>query len=156
MEPSNLLQDYEKLLSKIKDVFVLSGVAGVIQWDTETKMPRGAFEMRSQQQSLLSRLDKKMATDPEIGALLDRIEKNPGLDTMDEVQRRNLYLIRKDYDEKTKLPERLVAAIARQEVISYQAWHKAKGAKDFNTFKPELERMLELKKEYANRLMDVK
>src|SRR5512136_456426 len=140
MEPSNLLQDYEKLLSKIKDVFVLSGVAGVIQWDTETKMPRGAFEYRSQQQSLISRLDQKMATDPEIGVLLDRIEEDPGLGAMDEVRRRNLYLIRKDYDEKTKLPESLVAAIARQAVISYQAWHKAKATKDFNTYKPELEK----------------
>ena len=156
MESSSLAQDYEKLLSKYKDVVVLGSATGVIQWDTETKMPRGAFEWRSQQQSLLSRLDQKMATDPEIGALLDRMEKNPGLGAMDEVLRRNLYLIRKDYDEKTKLPERLVAAIARQEVISYQAWHKAKGAKDFNAFKPELERMLELKKEWAHLLMDVK
>jgi len=156
MEPSTLMQDYEKLLLKVRDVSVLGAVTGVIQWDTETKMPRGAFEYRSQQQSLLSRLDQRMATNPEIGALLERIEKSPGLGTMDEVQRRNLYLIRKDYDEKTKLPERLVAAIARQEVISYQAWHKAKGAKDFNIFRPELERMLELKKEWANLLMDVK
>lgn len=156
MEKSSLAQDYEKLLSKISDVFVLGGVAGLVQWDTETKMPRGAFEYRSQQQALMSRLDQKMATDPEIGALLDRIEKDPGVGSMGEVPSRNLYLIRKDYDEKTKLPERLVAALARQEVISYQSWHKAKNAKDFSIYKPELERMLELKKEWAGLLMDVK
>lgn len=156
MGSSNLIQDYEKLLSKVKEVFVLGSMSAVIQWDTETKMPRGAFEQRSQQQSLLGRLDQRMATDPEIGILLGRVESDPGLGAMDEIQRRNLYLIRKDYDEKTKLPERLVAAISRQEVISYQAWHKAKGAKDFSIFKPELERMLELKKEWANLLLDVK
>jgi carboxypeptidase Taq len=156
MGSSSLTQDYERLLSKIKDVYVLGSVAGVIQWDTETKMPRGAFEYRSQMQSLLGRLDQRMATDPEIGELLGRIEKDTGVGSMDEVQRRNLYLIRKDYDEKTKLPERLIAAISRQEVISYQAWHKAKGAKDFSIFKPELERMLELKNEWANLLLDVK
>lgn len=156
MEKSSLTQDYEKLLSKVKDIFVLGGIAGLVQWDTETKMPRGAFEYRSQQQALVSRLDQKMATDPEIGVLLDRIEKDPALGSLDEVQRRNLYLIRKDYDEKTKLPERLVEAIAKQEVISYQSWYKAKNAKDFSIYKPELERMLELKKEWAGLLMDVK
>ncbi len=156
MEIPNLSQDYEKLLSKIKDNYVLGGVAGLVQWDTETKMPRGAFEYRSQQQSLLSKLDQKLATDPEIGTLLGRIEKSPDLVSLDEVKRRNLYLIRKDYDEKTKLPESLVAAIAKQEVISYQAWHKAKHMKDFNTYKPELERMVELKKEWAGLLLDVK
>lgn len=156
MGSSTLTQDYERLVSRVKDVIVLGGIASVIQWDTETKMPRGAFEQRSMQQSLLGRLDKRMATDPEIGVLLGRIEKDPGLESLGEVQRRNLYLIRKEYDEKTKLPERLVADISRQEVISYQAWHKAKNAKDFSIFKPELERMLELKKEWANLLLDVK
>ncbi len=156
MGSSSLTQDYEKLISRVRDAFVLGGVAAVIQWDTETKMPRGAFEQRSQMQSLLGRLDQRMATDPEIATLLERIEKDPALGTLGEVRRRNLYLIRKDHDEKTKLPESLVAAISRQEVISYQAWHKAKGAKDFGIFKPELERMLELKKEWANLLLDVK
>jgi carboxypeptidase Taq len=150
------MQYYERLLSKIKDIYVLDGVTRVIQWDTETYMPRGAFEYRSQQQSLLSRLDQRMATDPEIVILLGQIERDPGLGTMDEVQRRNLYLIRKDFDEKTRLPERLVAAIARQEVISYQAWFKAKGAKDFNVYKPELQKMLDLKKEWASLLLEVK
>jgi len=88
--------------------------------------------------------------------LLGRVEKYPDLVSLDEVQRRNLYLIRKDYDEKTKLPESLVEAISRQEVIAYQAWHRAKGARDFSIFKPELERMLELKKEWANLLLEVK
>jgi carboxypeptidase Taq len=156
MSSSSITQDYDKLLLKVKDTFVLGSISGVIQWDTETKMPRGAFEQRSMQQSLLGRLDQRLATDPEIGALLGRLEKDPGLASMDEAQRRNLYLIRKEYDEKTKLPERLVAAISKQEVISYQAWHKAKNAKDFSVFKPELERMLELKKEWANLLLDVK
>jgi len=72
------------------------------------------------------------------------------------LQKRNIYLIRKDYDEQTKLPEELVVETAKQEAISVNTWKKAKAAKDFSMFKPELEKMFELKKKAADILMQVK
>jgi carboxypeptidase Taq len=67
-----------------------------------------------------------------------------------------VYLIRKGYNEATKLPEELVVETARQQAITVDTWKKAKAAKDFPMFKPELKKLLNLKKKAAEILKDVK
>ncbi|MGC8937049.1 MAG: hypothetical protein ACP5KV_06805 [Candidatus Methanomethylicaceae archaeon] len=111
-----------------------------------------AFELRSQQLSLLSKIEHKMAIDPEVGVLLERIEKHPDYHNLNEMEKRNVYLIRKFYDEYTKLPEKLVSEIARQQAIAYESWKRAKAAKDFSIFRP-LEKIFELKMQSAEFLM---
>jgi len=65
-------------------------------------------------------------------------------------------LIRKNYDEQTKLPEELVMEIAKQRTIAVDVWKKAKAAKNFSMFRPELEKNIELAKKAAEILMKVK
>jgi carboxypeptidase Taq len=97
-----------------------------------------------------------MSTNPEIGKLLEEIMKCPEYDRLNAVQQRNVYLIKKNYDEQTKLPEDLVAEIAKQEAITVDVWKKAKATKDFPMFKPKLEKLVDLKKKAAEILMEVK
>jgi carboxypeptidase Taq len=97
-----------------------------------------------------------MSTSPEIETLLLKIEKDPDYDSLTESQKRNVHLIRKHYNEQTKLPEKLVVETARQEAITINVWKKAKTAKNFSIFKPELEKLLQLKKKAGRILMDVK
>jgi carboxypeptidase Taq len=151
-----VIDDYSTLMKRFKDLSLILSTEAIIQWDTETKLPPGAFELRAQQQALLSRLEHKMSTNRGIGRLLERVEKNSEYDSLNEMQKRNAHLIRKNYDEATKLPERLVSSLAEQQVTSYNAWKKAKAAKNFGAFKPELLKMFELKREAAERLMSVK
>jgi carboxypeptidase Taq len=105
---------------------------------------------------MLQKLIHRMTVDPEVGNLLSQIEKHKDYDSLNTLQKRNIYLIRKDYDEQTKLPEDLVVETAKQEAISINTWKKAKAAKNFSMFKPELEKMLDLKKNAADILMQVK
>ncbi len=151
-----LISSYKKLLKKVKGILILQSAASVVHWDMETMMPPGAINLRSQQLALLSRIEHKMSTDPEIGKLLEEIIKRPEYDRLNAVQQRNVYLIKKNYDEQTKLPEDLVAEIAKQEAITVDVWKKAKTAKDFSMFKPKLEKLVDLKKKAAEILMVVK
>jgi len=153
---SSLVSDYEKLMENAKDLTILMSARSIIEWDMETKMPPKGITLRSQQLALISRFEHKMSTDPEIGTLLEKIEKDPNYATLDVKQRRNVYLVRKNYDEQTKLPEKLVVETARQSAIAIDTWKKAKAAKNFAMFKPELEKLVELKKEAADILMKVK
>jgi len=152
----SLASDYEKLLAKSKQISILQSTKSIVEWDMETKMPPKGISLRSQQLALLSQIEHRMVTDPEIGALLGGIEKHPSYKAMDELQRRNVYLAKKQYDEQTKLPEKLVVETARQQAISIDTWKKAKLAKDFSMFKPELEKLFDLKREAAEILMKVK
>jgi carboxypeptidase Taq len=150
------MSSYKKLMTKIKDNAVFGTAAGIVHWDMETMMPPKAINMRSQQLAMLSKIGHKMSTDPQIGRLLDVILKHPDYTTLDAVQKRNIYLIKKSYDEQTKLPEKLVVETSKQEAVTIDTWKKAKAKKDFSKFKPELEKLFTLRKQAAQILMDVK
>ena len=152
----DLFSNYEKLMEKTKEIAIFNSAQAVLNWDTETMMPPKAIGLRSQQLALLSGMQHKMETNPEIGALLEKIERPLNYDKLSVIQRRNIYLIRKNYDEQTKLPEELVMEIAKQRTIAVDVWKKAKAAKNFSMFRPELEKNIELAKKAAEILMKVK
>ena len=147
---------YKKLMEKAKNLFILESAGAIVYWDMETKMPPRAIRLRSLQLAMLSRIGHKMSTDPAIGKLLEEIMRQPEYDSLDTVQKRNVYLMKKHYDEQTKLPEELVAETAKQQVITIDVWKKAKASKDFSMFKPELEKLVDLRKKAAEILMEVK
>ena len=92
----NLLSNYKRLMEKIKETIIFNSAQAVIQWDMETMMPPKAIGLRSQQLALMSGMQHKMETNPEIGKLLGNIEKHPDYGKLDAVQKRNIYLIRKN------------------------------------------------------------
>ena len=156
-KPGSTLQlHYDQLLAKIKGIVILQTVESLANWDMETKMPPKAINLRSQQLAMLSQIEHRISVDPEIEKLLQKIEKHSDYDRLNELQKRNVFLIRKHYDEQTKLPEKLVVETAKQRAITIDIWKKAKAAKDYNMFKPELGKLLELRKQAAKILMEVK
>jgi carboxypeptidase Taq len=154
--PTNIRSLYKKLLSRTKDLIVLSSAQSVIHWDMETMMPPKAVEQRSQQLALLSRISHKMSTAPEIGKLLNALLVSSQYDALTEIEKRNVYLIKKNYDEQTALPEKLVAETAKQQAITVNTWKKAKAAKRFSLLKPELQKLVNLNRKTAEILMKVK
>jgi len=151
-----LSSDYRKLKAKVKDLTILQSVQSIISWDMETMMPPKGINLRSQQLAILSIVEHKMSTDPEIGTLLEKIARSSEYDKLDDVQKRNIYLIKKRYDEQTALPEELVAEVAKQSALTIDIWKKAKAAKNYSMFRPELEKLVELQKKVAEILMSVK
>ena len=109
-----LKSSYKKLLEKTKNIAVLGSAASILHWDMETMMPPKGIEMRSLQLAMLSRIGHKMSTDPEIGRLLKATFEHPEYSSLDPIHKRNLYLIKKGYDEETKLPEELVVETSKQ------------------------------------------
>ncbi|MGY5873744.1 MAG: carboxypeptidase M32 [Candidatus Thorarchaeota archaeon] len=148
------MEAYNKLLERSKELILLQSATGVIGWDLETNMPPRGLMLRSEQMGILRKLAHRMATDPENGKLLEAAEKNS--DALDESQRRNLYLTRRTYDAQTKIPEELIGKMAKQRAISVETWKKAKAANDWKMFQPELEKMIELSRQYSEILAEVR
>jgi carboxypeptidase Taq len=153
---SQIQKTYETFLKRAKELTILQSTTAILQWDMETKMPPRGMDLRSQQLAYLELIGHKMITDPQTGKLLEEIEKAPEYYGLTKPQKRNVYLVRKAYDEATKLPEDLVFETAKQQTISVGVWKKAKAAKDYNMFKPELKKMIELRQRAADILMIVK
>ena len=154
--PANLVQNYNKLIDKNKNLIILGSTEAVVSWDMETKMPPKAVQLRSEQLALLSEIHHKMSISPSIGNLLETIQRDKRYAELNEVEKRNVQLIKKNYDEQTKLPTRLVKAIAKQQAVSVNTWKKAKALKDFAIFRPELQKLVDLNMQAAEILMKAK
>jgi carboxypeptidase Taq len=153
---TNIHSAYKKLLKRTKDLIVLQSAESIIHWDMETMMPPKAVEQRSQQLALLGRIKHKMSTSPQTGTLLNTILTSPQYNALTEVEKRNVYLIKKNYDEQTQLPEKLVAETAKQQAITVNTWKKAKATKNYGLLKPELQKLVNLNRKTAEILMKVK
>ncbi len=147
---------YEKLLNKTKDLIILQTVQSIIQWDMETMMPPKAVEQRSYQLALLSRMEHKMSTSREMGRLINEIKSNVKYETLDQIEKRNFYLIKKNYEEQTQLPEKLVSETTKQQVLTVNSWKKAKATNEYSRLKPDLDKLVNLNKKVAEILMKVK
>ncbi|MDD5703607.1 MAG: carboxypeptidase M32, partial [Dehalococcoidales bacterium] len=152
----NISRLYSQLLGKYRETAILSTAAGVLSWDMMTKMPPRGINLRSQQLAVLSGTVHRMVTDREIGMLLRGIENDPEFANLDAVQKRNVHLIHKGYDEQSALPESLVIEMQRQGSIANDTWRKAKLANDWKMFYPELEKNIELTRRAADILKMVK
>ncbi|MBY8997971.1 MAG: carboxypeptidase M32 [Candidatus Thorarchaeota archaeon] len=148
------MEAYDDLMNRMKEYLLLYSAAGVVQWDYETYMPPKGLMLRSEQLAVIHQILHRMGTDPEIGKLLGKAEKNSK--KLNEVQNRNVFMVRREYDKETKIPEDLVARIAKQTPISLETWKKAKATSDWKLFEPELQKTLDLGRERAEIEMKVK
>lgn len=151
-----IFSSYKKLLDRTKDLIILQNAQSIIHWDMETMMPPKAIKQRSHQLALLSRIEHKMSTSPEIDRLIKRIISSSDYEVLDQTQKRNVYLIEKNYNEQTSLPEKLVEETTKQQVLTVNSWKKAKSKKNFNILRPDLEKLVGLNKKIAKILMKVK
>ncbi len=153
---SNIRADYHKLMNRVKDLILLDSAAAIVHWDMETKMPPRAVGLRSEQIALISKISHKMSTDKDIGRLLQSITNDAQYSKLNDVEKRNIQLTQKNYDEQTALPEKLVGEIAKQQTITVNTWKRAKAAKSFPMLRNDLEKLLDLSRQAAEILMKVK
>lgn len=139
---------YGKLRGLLRDGAVIGSVNAVLWWDQETQMPAGGAALRGDQLAAMSRIAHQRRTDPRIGELLAACEDDPAI-TSDPAEAANLREIRWDYERATKLPEDLVAELAKATSESTEAWKDARKKSDFKAFAPHLERILELNRRKA-------
>jgi carboxypeptidase Taq len=149
-----MMEAYDNLMDRMKDYYLLYSATGIVAWDFETYMPPSGLILRSEQMGVLRKLIHRMEADPEIGKLLKVLESSS--ESLNEIQNRNVFLVRREYDMKTKIPEDLIARIAKQTTISLETWKKAKAANDWKRFEPELQKTVDLARERAEIEMDVK
>jgi carboxypeptidase Taq len=117
----------------------LERVAALLGWDQETKMPPAAAPLRGEHLATLGRLHHERLTDPALGALLDA-ETGDGL---------LVRAVRRERDRARRVPDDLVAEMARAGSDARAPWLAAREARDFGLFAPALERNLELRRRFA-------
>ncbi len=135
-------------LHEISDLQALDSLAG---WDQQTYMPTGAGEVRMHQVATLQGLIHERSTSPEIGSLLEQLAEKVQQAPFTDADRGLYYMVKRDYEQATKLPRELVEEMARVRSASVDAWVKARSTSNFALFSPWLKRTVELQREIAER-----
>lgn len=149
------MEAYDRLLEKYKEQAILWSIDDLMGWDTFTSLPVGAVSQRGEQNAVFGKLLHRMATEEEIGRLLNKVEGDRRYDSFTEVQKRNVYLMRREYDVNTKLPEEFVGRWEKQRTITNDAREKALVKKDWSIFEPEFTTMFDIMVQKSEYLMDV-
>ena len=119
----------------------------VVYLDASTAAPKGTWEGRGSTMATLSEITYNLETDPKVGEMLSYLKAH--LEELDEVQKRQVEVMRKSYDQTRKIPA--------EESIEYTvllndaqaAWEKAKNENDFDAFAPYLERIVSFNRKFA-------
>ncbi|WP_158058091.1 carboxypeptidase M32 [Halorussus halophilus] len=141
-------ETYSAFLQKVKRLSNVSNAGMVLGWDQEVMMPEGGTPARSQQRSALSTLSHELLTSDEMGEMLDELEDEDLTDEQAAVVRET----RRRYDRATKVPEELVEEISQTSSEAMPVWEEAKEEDNFETFAPTLEKLVELKRQYAEHI----
>jgi carboxypeptidase Taq len=129
----------------------LGHIAALLEWDQETYLPPDAVEERASQIALIVGLHHEGIVDDDWAALFTKLgygggDLPSGLDETDSAFLRETL---KRWSKKTRVPRELVEDLARATSISQNAWAGARKSDDFSAFAPHLERVIQLKQEYA-------
>jgi carboxypeptidase Taq len=139
---------YDQLLEHFTSIHHLSSVMELLNWDQEVNMPKGGAAKRGDELAAVQTVIHQKSTDPRIAEWADSLE-NQSTD-LTEAQQADVREAKKAFERETKVPAKLVAALAKETVLSTEAWAKARKENDFQQFLPSLTRTLELKREFAD------
>jgi carboxypeptidase Taq len=138
---------WEQFAARMRELTDLGRALSLLSWDQSVVMPGKAAASRARATATLDSLTHSKATDPGLGDLIDDLIDDPSLD---DLRRRSVEVAKRDYDKATKVPDDLVRALAEATGIGYQVWTEARPASDFAVFEPHLEKIVALRKEYAD------
>ena len=139
---------FAALQSRWFEIFDLNMSASLLRWDQTTYMPPGGAAARGRQLALLARLAHERLTDPEVGRLIEAVEreKHPA----DSIEAAWVRAARREFDRAVKVPADFVSEMQVHFSDSYQAWTEARPANDFARMRPYLEKTLDLSRRYSN------
>ena len=120
---------------------------GILNYDAETVMPKGASEHLGMTYAVLSEEMYKLTVSPELKGYVKEI-----LEHRDEVD----YITRREAEELNEEMQR-TEKIPMEEYVAYQvaqndasnAWHTAKVTNDFALFAPHLEKLVNYTRKFA-------
>jgi carboxypeptidase Taq len=121
----------------------------LLSWDEETKMPPDGAAARAEARATLARTEHELVTAPELGELLEELRDFEAEHPRESFEASVIRVTRREYEKKRRVPADLRAEMTRAGSIGYQTWLKAREAGDYEVFRPQLDRMLELTREYV-------
>jgi carboxypeptidase Taq len=140
------LTELREHLAKLTDV---RRAGGVLVWDMTVFMPPGGGPTRAAQLATIEGIAHELAIDDRLGELYE--ELLPYADSLpaDSDEAALIRVTHRDFERARRVPTDLATALAETVGNAYEVWVKAREESDFASFRPWLERILELRRRYV-------
>jgi carboxypeptidase Taq len=141
---------YAAFLKLVRELNTARTIEALLDWDQEAIMPRRGAEDRANQAAFIAGIAHERLTSNELGRLLEKLESAG--DSGDPAAAANVREVRREFNRAVKLPTALVQDIARAVALAKETWAAARKQSAFSKFAPHLEKLLDLKRDVADRV----
>src|SRR5262245_34421093 len=140
---------FDDLLRRLGAAYDIYRAQSLLGWDEETKMPPDGAAARAEAQGTLARIVHELVTAPEVGELLEDLSDFEAEHSRESFEASVIRVTRREYEKNRRVPAELRAEMTRASSVGYQTWLKAREAHDYEVFRPQLDRLIELTRQYV-------
>ncbi len=140
----------ERLRDLLGEVFDLRAASAVLEWDQQVNMPPGGAANRATQLSTLGRLAHEKFISDEVGQAFEGARGEAASLDPDSDEARLVRKVERDLTKARKVPAEFVGEFARVSALAQEAWTRARPANDFVSFRPHLEQVFDMRRQYAD------
>jgi carboxypeptidase Taq len=133
----------------IGEVMDLRHAADLVEWDERVYMPPGGVAAHGAMSAALRRLAHEKFTSVEVADALEAARRNAAAEHPDSTAARIVAVVARDYSRATRVPADFVAEHAATVSAAQHVWGEARARSDFALFRPHLEKIIELKRQYV-------
>lgn len=140
----------DKIYTHHKKIQNMESIAGVLYWDFETNMPKGSGGLRSDQLALINASVHNLSTD---GRYVENVMSLDTSKLANKTDQQHITKLQKNLGRSLCIDEDFVQKETVANLKCQEQWGKAREAKSFALVKNELKTLVELRREYTERLM---
>ncbi len=133
-----------ELKQRLGEIMDLARTQYLQQWDMEVLMPPRGDSSRTAAIGTLQAIVHARQIDDRIGELVDELEPYAASLPRDSDDACLIRVAKRDWEKLRKIPTDLATDLARTQAEAYGAWVKARANSDFESFRPHLEKTIEL------------
>jgi len=140
----------QALRERIGEIRDLAAASAVLGWDQQVNMPPGGAEGRAYALATLSKLTHQKSVSDDMGKAIEDAKVEAAALDPDSDDARLVQKAERDYLKDRKVPNEWVGEFTHVTTLGYQVWEKARAASDFGQFQPALEKIISLRRQYAD------
>lgn len=137
-------EKFDALFARTQTIMDLNGIGGVAGWDMQTHMPPKGAAVRGERLATLTSIVHEMITDKDLGELIAASEDYARAQGEESFEFANWREADRQYKKATVIPTEMAAEISRAGSQGHVAWMDARKNNDYASFKPFLQKNIEL------------
>ncbi len=139
-----------QVLDAYKPIWSINHATSLLGWDFETYMPKKGSEERGVAYSQLHLLHKGLLLSKNFVDLVESAKKQQ--EGLNDVEKGIIRILDRDITKQLKIPKELIEAESLERIRGNMVWRQAREKSDFKMYEPHLKKMIEIKKQIADKI----